>query len=111
VLRNKNLIEGRKPNFFISVGLAKSTDQKAIYSKNKGFDKKYYLDLILKAVKEHGSLSRKDIDDLIIVKLPDIYDEKQKKVKVNNFISELRRKGKIQNTGSDSKPVWVSNKD
>ncbi len=32
---------------------------------------------------------------------------KEREVKVNNFISELRRKGKIQNTGSDSKPVLL----
>ena len=108
-LREKKLIEGRKPNFYISVMLAKVTGQKAAYSKNRGFNKNYYLDLILKAVKEHGSLSRKDIDDLILDKLPDIYDSKQKKVKINNLITELSRKGEIKNTGNDHSPFWISN--
>lgn len=108
-LREKQLIEGRRPNFYISVKLAKVTGQKAAYSKNRGFDKEYYLDLIVKAIKEHRSLSRKDIDDLILNKLPDIYNDKQRKVKVNNLISELSRKGKIRNAGNDRHPVWVSN--
>lgn len=108
-LREKKLIEGRKPNFFISAAVAKATGQKASYSKNKGFDKKYYLDMILKAVREHGSLSRRDIDELILDKLPDIYDSKQRKIKINNLISELSRNGLIINQGSDRHPVWVSN--
>jgi ATP-dependent DNA helicase RecG len=109
-LREKKLIEGRKPNFYISAMIAKATGQKAAYSRNKGFNKLYYHDLIIKAIKEHGSLSRKDIDDLILDKLPDIYDEKQKKVKINNLIAELSRKGEIKNTGNAHSPVWISNK-
>ena len=110
LLRKQNLIEGRKPNYFVSAYVAKITGQKATYSKNKGFSKIYYLDFFLKAVKEHGSLSRKDIDDLLIDKLPDIYNKMQKKVKVNNLIAELRRKGEIINVGSDTKPKWVLDK-
>jgi ATP-dependent DNA helicase RecG len=108
-LRGKKLIEGRKSNLYISVTLAKAVGQKAAYSKNRGFNKEYYLDFIVKAVKEHGSVSRKDIDDLIWDKLPDMYDNKQKKVKINNLITELSRNGKIRNTGNDRNPVWVSN--
>lgn len=108
-LREKKLIEGRKSNLYISVTLAKAVGQKAAYSKNRGFNKEYYLDFIVKAVKEHGSVSRKDIDDLIWDKLPDMYDNKQKKVKINNLITELSRKGKIKNTGNDRNPIWVSN--
>jgi len=108
-LREKKLIEGRKPNFFISLIVAKETGQKAAYSKNKGFNKEYYHDLILKALKEHKSLVRSDIDDLIWEKLPDIYNDKQKKVKINNLISELSRNKKIRNEGSDHKPLWVKN--
>jgi len=108
-LREKQLIEGRRPNFYISAMVAKVTGQKAAYSKNKGLNKKYYHDLIRKAINDHGSLSRKDIDDLVLEKLPDIYDSKQKKVKINNLIAELSRKGEIRNAGNTHSPVWVSN--
>ena len=36
-------------------------------------------------------------------------DEKQKKIKINNLLSELRRKGKIKNKGSDARSKWVFN--
>ncbi|MBV5296765.1 MAG: putative DNA binding domain-containing protein [Rhodoferax sp.] len=107
LLRDKTLIEGRKPNFFVAKSLAQQTGQKATYSKNIAFDKQYYLDLICKAVKEHGSMSRKDIDELLWNKLPDWMDDKQRKTKVGNLVAELRRANKIANEGSDTCPSWA----
>jgi len=106
-LKSGGLIEGRKPNYFIAKSLAQQTGQKASYSKNLAFDKQYYLDLICKAVKEHGSLARKDIDELLWNKLPDWMSDKQRKAKVGNLLTELRRKGKITNTGTDGQPSWA----
>jgi ATP-dependent DNA helicase RecG len=105
-LRNKKLIEGRKPNYFIGIKVAAKTGQKAAYSKNKAFDKSYYLDLIEKAIREHNSLERNEIDELLWNKLPEWMDEKQKKNKIGNLLSELRIKERIENTGSFSKPKW-----
>lgn len=106
-LKSRKLIEGRKPNFFISLKVAQRIGQKAEYSKNRAFDKGYYLDLIEKAIREHGHLERKDADDLLWNKLPEWMGDKQRKIKINNLLSELRRKNRIQNVGSDSKPKWV----
>jgi len=106
-LKSRKLIEGRKPNFYISLKVAQRIGQKADYTKNKAFDKSYYLDLIVKAIQEHGFLERKDVDNLLWNKLPEWMNEKQKKIKINNLLSELRRKNKVQNEGSDSKPKWV----
>lgn len=106
-LKGKKLIEGRKPNFFIGIKLAEKSGQKAAYSKNKAFDKSYYLALVEKAIGEHKSMSRSDIDDLLWNKLPEWMNEKQKKVKVNNLLSELRRIQKIENQGTFKMPKWV----
>ena len=106
-LKSGGLIEGRKPNYFIAKSLAQQTGQKASYSKNLAFDKQYYLDLICKAVKEHGSLARKDIDELLWNKLPEWMDDKQRRIKVGNLIAELRRKKHIVNQGSDTRPFWA----
>jgi ATP-dependent DNA helicase RecG len=108
-LRTKKLIEGRKPNYFISISVAQKTDQKATYSKHKAFDKAYYLDLILKAIKQHSSLNRKDIDDLLWEKLPGFMNDEQKNNKISNLIAQLRKKGKIKNIGIDKKSIWVQN--
>lgn len=110
-LKSKKLIEGRRPNFFIGISIAQQTGQKASYSKNKAFDKKYYLDLIVKAIREHGSVNRSDIDELLWKKLPDWMTEKQRKTKINHLLSELRTKNIIINqSGIDAKPLWVLTK-
>jgi ATP-dependent DNA helicase RecG len=106
-LKSKKLIEGRKPNYFIGLKVAQNIGQKAAYSKNKAFDKSYYLDLIEKAIKEHKSLMRSDVDELLWNKLPEWMNEKQKKVKINNLLSEMRKKNRIANNGTDTKSKWM----
>jgi ATP-dependent DNA helicase RecG len=110
-LRTKKLIEGRKPNYYISLDVANQTGQKAEYSKNRALDKEYYVDLIKKSIHQHGHLERKDIDELLWTKLPEWMNDHQKKVKINNLISEMRKKSLIRNEGSDSKPQWKLHKE
>lgn len=107
LLKEKGLIEGRKPNFYIAKPVAQKMGQKASYSKNRAFDKKYYLDLICKAIEEHGSLARKDIDELLWNKLPEWMDDKQRKHRVTNLITELRRGRRIENRGTFKESEWV----
>lgn len=107
VLRAKGMIEGRKPNIFISAKVAQTIGEKAEYSKNKGFDKQYYLDLILKSITEHTSMRRTEIDSLLWKKLPEYMDDNQKKIKINNLINELSNKlKKICNKGSKTSSIW-----
>ena len=107
LLKNKKLIEGRKPNYYFSQLLAQATGQKARYSKAKAFDKQYYMDLVCKSIDEHGSLERKDIDELLWDKLPDQMNYQKKKNKVNNLISEMNRLRLIEKIGSRTQSKWV----
>ena len=107
LLKAKSLIEGRKPNFYIAQKVAQKIGKKASYSKNRAFDKQYYLDMICKAIGEHGSLNRNEIDELLWDKLPDVMNDKQKKSKVGNLITELRKKGTIHNTGTSKQSSWL----
>lgn len=106
-LKSKKLIEGRKPNFYIGIKIAQKTGQKAKYSKNRALDKEYYRDLILKSIREHSSLTRSDIDELLWKKLPDWMNDKQRKIKINNLLSELRKTNKIRNDGTLKDPIWI----
>jgi ATP-dependent DNA helicase RecG len=40
-------------------------------------------------------------------KLPDWMEDKQRKIKINHLLSELREKQIIRNEGSYTKPKWV----
>ncbi|TGD72637.1 transcriptional regulator [Mangrovimicrobium sediminis] len=106
-LKARQLIEGRKPNYYIAKQVAQQVGQKANYTRNKGFDKQYYLDLIRKAIAQHGALSRAEIDELLWNKLPDVMTDKQKKNKVGNLLSELRKGGVIRNEGTHKDSRWV----
>jgi ATP-dependent DNA helicase RecG len=107
LLKARHLIEGRKPDFFIAKPVAQKTDQKAKYSKNKAFEKQYYMDLLCKAIGHHGSLTRREIDELLWSKLPDWMTDTNRKHKVTNLITECRKRGLIVNRGSDIASEWV----
>ncbi len=71
VLREKKLIEGRKPNFIIAKEVLQTAGMKAEYTKNKGMNNQYYRDLIITALRQHTTLTRKDVNELLFDKLPD----------------------------------------
>ncbi len=106
-LRKLKLIEGRKPNFYLSLNVAEKIDEKADYTKNRAFDKQYYLDLILKHIKIHQAATRKEIDQLLWNKLPEWMDDEQRKNRIRNLIIELREKNVITNVGTNKKPQWI----
>jgi ATP-dependent DNA helicase RecG len=107
LLKSRRMIEGRKPNYFISAVVAQVTAQKAAYTKNRAFDKQYYHDLIINFLKQHGEASRHDIDELLLEKLPQFLSVKQKKIKINHLLSELSKKQHIQNIGTYRFSKWV----
>ncbi len=106
LLKKKCLIEGRKPNYYISAKLAESTNQKATYTKNKGLDKEIYKDFIIQHINNHGYATREEINILLLDKLPAYMNEKQRKIKVNNMIQEMAGT-RIQNIGSRTKSKWI----
>lgn len=107
-LKKLKLVEGRYPNLFISSSLASATGEEARHIRYKGFDKRYYKDLILDLIREHGPVSRGKIDELLMDKLPEVLTEKQKKTKINNLLYELSgREGKIENRGSRKHSSWI----
>ena len=95
-LRQKKLIEGRKPNFHVSSVIAKGTGQKSDYIKMKGIDDDYYIKLILKYLEKFEYGSRSNIEELLLNKLPEILSKKQKKYKVKNLLQRMKRNGKIK---------------
>lgn len=95
-LRKKRMIEGRSPNLYISKSIAQTVGKKTEYTRNKGFDDKYYKDLIIAALTQHGKMSRNDIEQLLTNKLPEVLSESKKKYKVTNLLSALRKAGIIE---------------
>lgn len=107
LLKSKGLIEGRKPNYYLSAAVAKITNKKAEYTRNKGLDKEMLESFILKHIQNHGHATRDEIDQLLFDKLPDYLDEKQRKKKIENILQGLRKNKKIENIGVPKKSKWI----
>lgn len=105
-LRALKLIEGRSPNFFVSAKVAEWTGQKASYIRNKGLDDGYYRKLITDYLKKYAQATRKDMDDLLLTKLPDVLDAAQKAHKIRNLLQAMRRDGLIHRTGPKATAIW-----
>ena len=109
-LKNIRAIEGRYPNIFVSSWVAFVTEEKARHILNKGLDNKYYREIVQQLVREHGPVSRKEIDKLLLNKLPEVLTAKQKKDKTHNLLASLVREEIIENKGSNRSPQWILKK-
>lgn len=107
-LRKLQVIEGRMPNIYLSADIAKTLEKKEQYVKNKGFDDEYYRDLIIKYLKEYKNGTKENFKTLLIDKLPESLNEKQKENKIRNLLYSLRRRGVIECKGKYSRYAsWV----
>ena len=92
VLRRAKLIEGRKPNFFVSAAVAKVTNTENQYVLNKGFDDDHCKRVILKRLR-FGPATGDELRQLVIDILPAVLDAKEKDTKVKNLRTALRLRG------------------
>ncbi len=92
VLRKAKLVEGRKPNFFVSATVAKITNTQNQYVLNKAFDDEHYKRVILNRLKL-GPTTGDQLRQLVIDKLPAVLSEKEKETKVKNLRTALRLRG------------------
>ena len=110
-LRSLKLVEGRVTSLYLSASAAKSISDGAGYIKNKGFDDKYYKDLIVEYLKKYEKAKKSEIRELLWDKLPDALSDKQKGNKIRNLLYSLKR-NQIIETDSDNqqKSNWVLRK-
>ena len=106
MLRKRKLIEGRLPHIYVSKDIAQAMDQRVEYSKHKGLTEKKCEALLIDSLKDHGSLSKQEIVQLLWDLLPDQLDDKQKNTKVYNILRKLRESGKIVNKTVGNKSQW-----
>ncbi len=107
-LKSQKLVEGRFPNPVVAAEIAAATDGKARHIRDKGFNNQYYRDLIVKIIREHQPVARKDIDEMLLDKLPEVLSREQKLMKIHNLIYDLSHRQKlIRNSGNRRFSKWV----
>lgn len=105
-LRKAGLIEGRKPKYFVSAMVAAATASKADYIRTRAQDDEFYAKLLTDYLEKFGEASRTEVNRLLLDKLSDALTDEQKNNKVANLLTNLRRNGRIVNTGSRARPIW-----
>jgi ATP-dependent DNA helicase RecG len=110
ILRKQKLIEGRKPNYYLSFEMAEKTESGTDYVKQRGFKDKYYKDLVLEYIEKKKFASKVELDKLLIDILPSVLSDKQKANKIRNIIYAMSKKEQtIINTGTNRYPKWKIN--
>ncbi|MFU8887236.1 MAG: ATP-binding protein [Trueperaceae bacterium] len=105
-LRRQGLVEGRYPRTILSGSVARATDSTARHIQARGLSEVFYRELVLALVREHAPVSRAQVDELLLNKLPDVLTERQKRTKVSNTLRALVHRGLIENRGSRRHPQW-----
>ena len=103
MLRKEGLIEGRKPHLYVSKRIAKATNLEVEYTLKKGFDDAECQQWIIKALKDHTELSRKQINELLWSKLPIDFSDEQKITKIGNLLTKMRKQDLIR---TDKDRLW-----
>lgn len=102
-LKQQGLIEGRKPNYFISARVASFSGDKAGYILTRGLHDQHYKNLICEYIEQFGSAKRVDINKLLLDKLPDVLDQTQKQNKIKNLLQAMKKEGLIEPEGKSWK--------
>jgi len=107
ILKERKLVEGRRPNLYVSAKIAAVTGEKATYIKHRAFDKAHYKALVISFLKKWHKAKRGEIDNLLLDKLSDALTERQKRILIANLLSEMAHKDKtITTSGPKKTAVW-----
>lgn len=109
VLRKRGWIEGRSPNLHISATIAATTGQKVDYIRTRKQDDDHYKKLVTDYLNEWGVAKPKEIRDLLLSKLSDGLTDAQKRNKVRNLLTAMRKEGRIIAEGIKNAARWKLN--
>ena len=88
--------------------VAKSIEDQAGYIKIKDLDDQYYKTLIIEYLKQYSKANRKEINKLLLDKLPDSLSDDQIKHKVHNLLTTLKNKNVIEKDGENQRKAnWI----
>ena len=87
-------------------------DGKIAVVTTKVYDKRVGKDFVIKHIKNFGSISKKELDELLMDKLPGHLNIEQKKRKIKYLVNEnlAKKENQIENIGTNAKPIWVLKK-
>ena len=107
VLREKKLIEGRSPNLYVSASVAAETDTRADYIRKRSFDRAHFKDMVVAYLQTYHEARWPEIEGLLLDKVSDALNEKQKREFIKSLLKEMRKEGTIVTVGKTRGAKWV----
>jgi len=107
LLKQQKLIEGRRPSLYVSARIAAATGARAAYIRNRGFDKDHYKQLVLSYLQKYGKGNRKDFEELLMSKMPDVLTQEQKRHQVQNLLQQMKRDGTVTTDPPKRGRTWI----
>jgi ATP-dependent DNA helicase RecG len=101
ILRDKRLIEGRKPHYYISIDVAQKTHQITEYTNKKGLEKQKLVNMILQFVENSGEMGVM-LNDIYLYMEQTLSAEKSpeaKKRQLSNLLFGLKKNNKVYTQG------------
>jgi ATP-dependent DNA helicase RecG len=105
-LKDKRLIEGRRPNINVSADVAAATDTVEDYLKRRGIDKAYCEKMVVDFLKVKRESKRAGIIRLLSEKLSDALTEEQKRNFIRNLLQDMRRRQELLVEGRGVTALW-----
>lgn len=105
-LRRQKLIEGRKPNLYVSEAIANATGTQAEYVRARSHSNEYYIRLVLDYLRQYDNATREQLNELLYPALDNSLTEEQQSNKVKNVLSSMRARGLIYSEFAGRNSVW-----
>ena len=101
--RKRGLIDGRKPHLRIAVEIPSDENEALIGHEQL---RERYRRIFIDFLHRFPGASRQKINDFMIPQMGGEMSENEKAAKISNLMTGLRRKGVIENRGTDKKSQW-----
>ncbi|MEO8498099.1 MAG: RNA-binding domain-containing protein [Planctomycetota bacterium] len=105
-VKSKKLVEGRRPNLFVSADVALVTDTVVDYLNKRGIDKAYCKGMAVELLKRKSEASREEIDSMLRNKLSDALSNEKKSTFIRNLLQEMKKDGIIHPVGENRWTKW-----
>ncbi|HON82400.1 MAG TPA: putative DNA binding domain-containing protein [Methanoregulaceae archaeon] len=106
-LKTKGLIEGRRPHLYVSEKVAAETDTRADYIRKRSLDRDYFKKMIVTYLETYHEAKWSAFEDLLLDKVSDALNEKQKRQFIKDLLQEMRRDGTLETIGRTQAARWV----
>lgn len=105
-LKQRSLIEGRRPSIFVAAAIAEVTDDKASYIRNRALDTPHYKALVISFLEKFKQAKRDELDEFLRTKISDALTPEQKTHRIRNLLQEMRRQGTLTCKGRGLGAIW-----